>query len=454
MSGPSVNGLGSVGSGQSISDPSKINAALVRRGSGNDISIDKEAYNSLRSQDVSHETIVEAIKSLNPSKDFDAISSSLNEVHVDFEISKIASNLVKNAISSAIASIQSKAQEMFSKDMDQEPPLFKAFRTKDPNPMQSKNKIVALNKKFESLSIEISKVNKIQNELSEELGKVNTANRPRINLLIKQIQPQQAKLDKALTFFRGLNITENDLKTLSVEQVLSKISPDNLPKAKVEYRNYLDSSKKYVEMNQTLNQLSEPIRHFESEKSRFNEIGAKISQEMSSIQEQIISLKNYDHVSDNPNALSVDQNSFKISTAGQTPMLKTIGLGPCVCITLWNPTTKTGLLAHIDSSVDGDPKSAIERLKGEFIKGLPNQEIEVNIIGGNTTASSNPVKSSENIISAIKQVFPSSKVDERNVLGGDTRDVIFSLETGEAAIIDKHTLITEPIKASEQTRII
>lgn len=110
----------------------------------------------------------------------------------------------------------------------------------------------------------------------------------------------------------------------------------------------------------------------------------------------------------------------------KTPSLQTFGIGPCVAVTLYDPKTKTGTLAHIDST--DKAKSFTNVLNQLKYQGIDLNNLEAHIIGGQTGSSEETVGI---LYDSIKN--NSIKLKEIDVLGDNTRAIMLNLENGEVS---------------------
>lgn len=112
---------------------------------------------------------------------------------------------------------------------------------------------------------------------------------------------------------------------------------------------------------------------------------------------------------------------------GRSRYIQTFGAGPCVILTLYDPTTKTGLVAHFPATTDVLKSFII--LKNHLARhGVDIGKMEARIIGGQHGMS-------EELILSIRDGLASQTVSivEQNILleGWETSSVVMDAETGE-----------------------
>ncbi|MBX7115363.1 MAG: hypothetical protein K1X64_13620 [Myxococcaceae bacterium] len=146
------------------------------------------------------------------------------------------------------------------------------------------------------------------------------------------------------------------------------------------------------------------------------------------------------------NPVGVRQGEAVVATRGAADFLMTHSIGPCVTVTLFDPVTQKGLLAHADDRGD---RSAhlVEIIKATFPE--PSR-VQARLIGG--TDSSNSVKTYETLEAGLR--LAGIQVTERNIGASPFRPsaIALDLTTGEVTdatktgfsfpLIDATTLTT------------
>jgi hypothetical protein len=114
MSGPSVNGLGAASSSSRAIPKEYINASLVKRGASG-VEVNKEAYNAIRGEGISHEQILQALRETNSSEDFQALIpklENLESVHIESQARNVLLNIIGAIEISADANSISRASRI------------------------------------------------------------------------------------------------------------------------------------------------------------------------------------------------------------------------------------------------------------------------------------------------------------------------------------------------------
>ncbi|MBT6143505.1 hypothetical protein HOH51_03245 [bacterium] len=175
---------------------------------------------------------------------------------------------------------------------------------------------------------------------------------------------------------------------------------------------------KFLLKYKAINLLSHPPRNYELGKSIYG------------IQEQVSDQQPLHQVTEAEFRVDryTGQGNSVVSKPGEPVM--TVGAGPCVILSMYNPKTKIGSISHIDPSYPLEDKK-IEGLISQL--GIKNPEdLRVSMFGGWTGFS-------ERIIYHLREFFNKQKVkiQKEDILGGGSRSVILDTETGEHKYIDK-----------------
>ncbi|MFA5145747.1 MAG: alpha/beta hydrolase, partial [Candidatus Omnitrophota bacterium] len=148
-------------------------------------------------------------------------------------------------------------------------------------------------------------------------------------------------------------------------------------------------------------------------------------------------------VSDVYPALEVREGYFGITRPGdkRIPYLQTSGVFECIALTLYDPSTKTGLVAHFTSFCDvpGSFNKMLAMLKQE---GVDTSNLEARVIGGQAELS----LSSElalNILDELKE--NNILIKEKDILGSILIAIMIDTNTGEIYnYIENERLINAP----------
>ncbi|MDP8253584.1 MAG: hypothetical protein P9X27_04195 [Candidatus Kaelpia aquatica] len=127
----------------------------------------------------------------------------------------------------------------------------------------------------------------------------------------------------------------------------------------------------------------------------------------------------------NGSYVSVLQGSAGVTSPDtEQPYLLTFGAGPCVIITLYDPTTGIGALAHLDAVTD--VRGGINSMKYHMVNnGADGESIESRLVGGN--------RGSEELILDIYTALEMHEIEivERDILGYGSRAIVLDTSTGE-----------------------
>lgn len=136
--------------------------------------------------------------------------------------------------------------------------------------------------------------------------------------------------------------------------------------------------------------------------------------------------------SDIRGANTVGMGEFGISKFGvsRTRYIQTFGVGPCVVITLYDKSTKTGMVAHFNGDTEmgyEDIKQSVRTILEKLGRAGVNMEtLEARVIGGVTCRS-------ETLLNMIFSTLNSEniKVIEKDILGCKARDVMLDVGSGD-----------------------
>lgn len=84
---------------------------------------------------------------------------------------------------------------------------------------------------------------------------------------------------------------------------------------------------------------------------------------------------------DSPNIPEVSMNEYLLSDAARTPLIESFGATTCVIVTIWDPATQTGMLAHVSAVIDGKT-SLNEILMRMRSLGINPLRLQARLIGG------------------------------------------------------------------------
>ena len=84
---------------------------------------------------------------------------------------------------------------------------------------------------------------------------------------------------------------------------------------------------------------------------------------------------------DSPNIPEVAMNEYLLSNAARTPLIESFGATTCVIVTIWDPATQAGILAHVSAAIDGKA-SLNEILTRMRSSGINPQRLQARLIGG------------------------------------------------------------------------
>ncbi|OGC23776.1 hypothetical protein A2291_05265 [candidate division WOR-1 bacterium RIFOXYB2_FULL_42_35] len=133
-------------------------------------------------------------------------------------------------------------------------------------------------------------------------------------------------------------------------------------------------------------------------------------------------------MNDQPGAIEVGPKEYTITRPGEgrSPYIETFGIGPCVALVLYDPTTKTGMVAHFMSTTMVKSLDVIlAKLKTH---GVDPKNIQARIIGGQNDHS-------EKIIYDIRDGLDYNDISivEQDILGDihEARSIILDTRTGE-----------------------
>ncbi len=86
-------------------------------------------------------------------------------------------------------------------------------------------------------------------------------------------------------------------------------------------------------------------------------------------------------IQDNADIPEIFMDQALIAQADTTLLIQTAGALTCLVITLWDPVTKMGAIAHISAQISIAP--SMDKIKREFeIRGVPAGRLQARIVGG------------------------------------------------------------------------
>ncbi|MFH1387242.1 MAG: hypothetical protein ABIH50_06220 [bacterium] len=130
-------------------------------------------------------------------------------------------------------------------------------------------------------------------------------------------------------------------------------------------------------------------------------------------------------IDDIPGAIEVGQKEFALTRPGEgrSPYLETFGINTCIALVLYDSTTKTGMLAHIDATTTiNSYKDMLYHLKRVGVK---KNNLRASIVGGQTGKSEELLQNIHNFLK--DNMIP---VVEEDVLGGNNRSIILDTRNG------------------------
>ncbi|OGQ84509.1 MAG: hypothetical protein A2289_14740 [Deltaproteobacteria bacterium RIFOXYA12_FULL_58_15] len=136
-------------------------------------------------------------------------------------------------------------------------------------------------------------------------------------------------------------------------------------------------------------------------------------------------------VPDVADAKEVPQGHYGIVRFGERKHshIKTCGLGPCVGVTLYDPTTRTGCIAHDDAGKNME--ASLWRILADFQKAGANiDKLEARVIGGETSGTVEGP--SELVVLDVLRALERQGISivEMDILGDQPRSIIMDVETG------------------------
>lgn len=92
------------------------------------------------------------------------------------------------------------------------------------------------------------------------------------------------------------------------------------------------------------------------------------------------SARQRNYVKPSTTAPVVAQAEYLITNNRSHPLVQTLGVGPCVAVTLWDPVTRTGILAHFDAETEADEEMQhlIDIMKA---RGVPASRLQARLVG-------------------------------------------------------------------------
>lgn len=176
--------------------------------------------------------------------------------------------------------------------------------------------------------------------------------------------------------------------------------------------------------------LVKPTKTIEKEKLA---AGRNLERRIRELQESAQKIKpKRDYIS-GPNELvtnEVFQGKFGITRPGEdrTPFLKPSGLASCVALSLWDESTKTGLVAHFDVATDV-PASFTIMLNMLRRAGVDINNLKAKIIGGWTESSEKLILDIQDELKDIS--IPIVQQDILGPGGNEARSIIIDVRTGQ-----------------------
>jgi chemotaxis receptor (MCP) glutamine deamidase CheD len=86
---------------------------------------------------------------------------------------------------------------------------------------------------------------------------------------------------------------------------------------------------------------------------------------------------------DDRSTLEIPQNGYIFTNVAKHKRVQTFGVGPCIAVTLWDPKTQSGVLAHMHAKNAAEVALDFDRMLAEFqVRGIAVNNLEVGMVGG------------------------------------------------------------------------
>lgn len=141
-------------------------------------------------------------------------------------------------------------------------------------------------------------------------------------------------------------------------------------------------------------------------------------------------------LNDSGNMIFVFMQEFGVTRGDQeSPILKTIGAGPCVAVTLYDKESRVGAMVHLNSAtlegnnLEGAFLGMIASMRSAGYKDEDRSSVEVRIVGGNEEILSEELL--EGIQKCLSSLRFSNIVETDPNLGGGDKRIALDTQTGE-----------------------
>ncbi len=153
-------------------------------------------------------------------------------------------------------------------------------------------------------------------------------------------------------------------------------------------------------------------------------------------------------IPESPDSIVVFQQEFGTTRAdSENPVLGTVGVGPCIVVTLYDPASKVGSMAHIAMHDNGWIRSMLSSMWRAGYEDQDRSAVEVRIIGGHDGVSDGLYETINNLLSS----FGFTNIVEVDYGNFEVERV--ALDTRSGKLYDLHSIIPWPVPKTENERL-